>query len=108
MNVTTDIDAAMAIILRGADEILPATGNGGHEFGGLASLLRDWAGETPFCNLPFVSLLIADNINDLHPSVAFNPRAASIGSSGRRPSGLRGRRKSRPGGTVAIPAPPCP
>ena len=68
----------VAAILRGADEILPATGNGGHEFGGLASLLRDWAGETPFCNLPFVSLLIADNINDLHPSVAFNPRAARV------------------------------
>src|SRR5262249_39723982 len=67
----------VACILRGADEILPATGNG-YEQGGLASLLRDWAGEAPFCNLPFASLLIADNLNDLHPSVALNPRAARI------------------------------
>jgi len=68
----------VACILRGADEILPATGGWGHELGGLASLLRDWAGEAPFCNLPFASLLIADNLNDLHPSVALNPRAARI------------------------------
>ena len=63
----------VACILRGADDILPATG-GGYELGGLASLLRDWAGEAPFCNLPFTSLLIADHLNDLHPSVALNPR----------------------------------
>ncbi|MGK9230186.1 AAA family ATPase [Inquilinus limosus] len=68
----------VACILRGADEILPASGMWGHELGGLASLLRDWAGEAPFCDLPFTSLLIADNLNDLHPSVTFNPRAASI------------------------------
>src|SRR5215510_6409834 len=67
----------VACILRGADEILPATG-GGYEQGGLASLLRDWAGEAPFCNLPFASLLICDRLNDLHPSVALNPRAARI------------------------------
>jgi hypothetical protein len=68
----------VACILRGADEILPAAGGWGHELGGLASLLRDWASETPFSALPFASLLIADNLNDLHPSVALNPRAARI------------------------------
>lgn len=68
----------VACILRNADELLPAAGNGGYEFGGLASLLRDWASEAPFCDLPFVSLLVADNINDLQPSVAFNPRAARV------------------------------
>jgi hypothetical protein len=68
----------VACILRNVDELLPANGGGGYEFGGLASLLRDWASEAPFCDLPFVSLLVADNINDLHPSVAFNPRAARV------------------------------
>src|SRR5262249_57253998 len=67
----------VACILRGADEILPATG-GGYELGGLASLLRDWAGEAPFSSLPFASLLICDRLNDLHPSVALNPRTARI------------------------------
>jgi SpoVK/Ycf46/Vps4 family AAA+-type ATPase len=68
----------VACILRDADDILPATGGWTYEAGGIASLLRDWAGEAPFCDLPFISLIIADNVNDLHPSVAFNPRAARI------------------------------
>jgi hypothetical protein len=68
----------VACILRGADEILPATGGWGYELGGIASLLRDWASEAPFSTLPFASLLIADNLNDLHPSVALNPRAARV------------------------------
>jgi hypothetical protein len=68
----------VACILRDADDILPATGGWSYELGGMASLLRDWAGEAPFSALPFVSLIIADNINDLHPSVALNPRAARV------------------------------
>jgi hypothetical protein len=67
----------VACIIRNADEIVPADG-AGHDFGALASLLRDWAGEAPFSALPFVSLIIADNVNDLHPSVAFNPRALRV------------------------------
>src|SRR5690348_659618 len=68
----------VACILRDADDILPATGGWSYELGGMASLLRDWAGEAPFSDLPFVSLIIADNLNDLHPSVALNPRAARV------------------------------
>jgi hypothetical protein len=68
----------VACLLRGADEIIPAAGGWSYELGGIASLLRDWASEAPFCDLPFVSLLIADNLNDLHPSVALNPRTARI------------------------------
>jgi hypothetical protein len=68
----------VACLLRGADEIVPAAGGWSYELGGIASLLRDWASEAPFYDLPFVSLLIADNLNDLHQSVALNPRAARI------------------------------
>jgi SpoVK/Ycf46/Vps4 family AAA+-type ATPase len=68
----------VACILRDADDILPATGGWSYELGGMASLLRDWAGEAPFSTLPFVSLIVADNLNDLHPSVALNPRAARV------------------------------
>jgi SpoVK/Ycf46/Vps4 family AAA+-type ATPase len=68
----------VACILRDADDILPATGGWSYELGGMASLLRDWAGEAPFSSHPFVSLIIADNLNDLHPSVAMNPRAARV------------------------------
>jgi hypothetical protein len=68
----------VACILRGVDEIVPAGGGWNYEQGGIANLLRDWASEAPFSNLPFVSLLIADNLTDLHPSIAMNPRAARI------------------------------
>jgi hypothetical protein len=68
----------VAIILRGADQLLPGGRAGDFEIASLASLIRDWAGEPPFTDLAFASFLIADNLNDLHPQVAFNPRVARV------------------------------
>lgn len=68
----------VAVIVRGADQILPGGRNGDFEIASLASLVRDWAGEPPFADQAFASFLIADNLNDLHPQVAFNPRVARI------------------------------
>src|SRR5262245_36436549 len=68
---------SVAVILRGVDQILPADGVG-HEHGSLTSLVREWATESPFCELPFASLLIADNLNDVEPLVVSNPRVARI------------------------------
>src|SRR5262249_4485764 len=67
----------VAVILRGIDQIAPADGSG-FEHGSITSLLREWAGETPFCDLPFTSLLIADNLNDVEPLLAFDTRVARI------------------------------
>lgn len=69
---------AVAVLLRGADQFLPASRAGDFETASLASLVRDWAGESPFAELPFVSLLIADNLHDLHPLVATNPRIERV------------------------------
>ena len=69
---------SVAVILRGADRLLPAGNDGGHEQGSLTSLVRDWAGEAPFADVPFASVLIADSVNDLHPQVAFNPRVLRL------------------------------
>jgi hypothetical protein len=69
---------SVAFILRGADQIVPAGSGLGPEQGSLVSLVRDLAGEPPFVDLPFASFLIADNLNDVHPQVAFNPRVARI------------------------------
>jgi hypothetical protein len=71
-------DQHVACILRGADEILPASRQGGFETASLASLVRDWASEAPFADLAFASFLVADNLNDLHPMVAANPRVARV------------------------------
>jgi hypothetical protein len=64
----------VAVILRGAELILPAGRQGDFATASLASLVRDWATEPPFCDMAFASLLLADNLNDLHPLVANNPR----------------------------------
>ena len=68
----------VAVIVRGADQVLPGGRNGEFEIASLASLVRDWAGEPPFSEQAFASFLIADSLNDLHPQVAFNPRVARI------------------------------
>ncbi len=71
-------DAPVALILRGADQWLPGGRQGDFEIAGLASLVRDFASEPPYADLPFVSLVLADNLADLHPQVAFNPRASRL------------------------------
>jgi hypothetical protein len=68
----------VAVLIRGADLCLPATRAGDFETASIASLVRDWAAESPFSELPFVSLLIADNLHDLHPLVANNPRIERV------------------------------
>lgn len=67
----------VAVILRGIDHLVPADGNG-FEHGSLTSILREWSSEAPFANLAFTSILIADNLNDVEPMVAFNAQAARI------------------------------
>src|SRR3982751_3831577 len=68
----------VACVLRDADDILPATGGGSHELGGKPTPRRGSHCEAALRDLPFVSLIIADNLNDLHPSLALNPRAARV------------------------------
>jgi hypothetical protein len=68
----------VAVIIRGADQLLPGGRAGDFEIASLASLIRDWASEPPFTELAFASFLIADNLNDLHPQVAFNPRVSRV------------------------------
>jgi hypothetical protein len=59
----------VAVILRDIDQIVPADGSG-FEHGSITSQLRAWACESPFSELPFTSLLIADNLNDVEPLIA--------------------------------------
>lgn len=71
-------DEDVAVIFRGADQVLPGGRSGDFEIASLASLIRDWASEAPFTDLAFASFLIADNLNDLHPLVANNPRVTRV------------------------------
>jgi len=67
----------VAVILRGVDHFLPADGSG-YEHGSLTAMLREWASSPPFSNLAFASLLIADNLNDIEPQVAFDPHVSRV------------------------------
>ena len=67
----------VAVIIRGIDQIAPADGHG-YEHGSLTSLMRDWASESPFAELAFTSILIADNLNDVEPQIAFDAHTARI------------------------------
>ena len=105
--VGRDAKLNVAVILRGVDQIAPADG-AGYEHGSLTSLLREWASEAPFSELPFTSILIADNLNDVEPLVAFDaqrrphPRAAA----GRR--GPRARARGARASSSRRPSPPTP
>jgi hypothetical protein len=72
-----EVKENVAVILRGVDHIVPADG-AGYEHGSLTSMLREWSSEAPFSDLPFTSVLIADNLNDVEPLVAYNTHASRI------------------------------
>jgi len=68
---------SVAILVRGADQLLPADGQG-FQHGSLTCLVRDWGLSSPFSLLPFVSFLIADNLTDLDPLVVFAPQVKLV------------------------------
>jgi hypothetical protein len=72
-----EVKEHVAVILRGVDHIVPADG-AGFEHGSLTSVLREWSSEAPFSDLPFTSILIADNLNDVEPLVAFSAHTSRI------------------------------
>ncbi len=68
----------VAFLMLAADQVLPSSPNWGHDMGSLASLVREWSSEAPFTEMPFASLLIADNLHDVHPLVAMSPRVSRV------------------------------
>jgi hypothetical protein len=67
----------VAVILRSVDHIVPADG-AGFEHGSITSMLRAWSCDSPFIDLPFTSLLIADNLNDVEPLIASAAQCSRI------------------------------
>ncbi|HTV76898.1 MAG TPA: ATP-binding protein [Steroidobacteraceae bacterium] len=68
---------SVAVLVRGADQLLPSDGQG-FQHGSLTCLVRDWGLSSPFAQLPFVSFLIADNLTDLDPLVVFAPQVKLV------------------------------
>ncbi|MGH8258352.1 MAG: AAA family ATPase, partial [Steroidobacteraceae bacterium] len=67
----------VAVVMRGIDQQLPADGTG-YEHGSLTYLVREWALGSPFNQLPFASLLIADNLTDVEPLIVFSPQVKLV------------------------------
>jgi len=69
----------VAVIIRSADLLAPMIQGGlDYDLSALASLVRDWASESLLISHSLASFLIVENLNDLHPLIAANPRTARI------------------------------
>jgi ATPase family associated with various cellular activities (AAA) len=69
----------VACIIKNADLLAPAMQGGfDYDLNALASLVRDWSNESLLATHNLATFLITENLNDLHPLVVNNPRAARI------------------------------
>jgi hypothetical protein len=66
-------------IIKNADLLVPpAPGGLDYNLNALASLIRDWANDSLLTGHALATFLLTENINDLHPLIVNNPRAARI------------------------------
>src|SRR5262252_1821260 len=66
-------------IIKSADLLAPTLQGGfDYDLNALASLIRDWSSETLLAGHSLATFLVAENLNDLHPLIVNNPRAARI------------------------------
>ena len=69
----------VAVILRSADLVAPMLGGGNDpDVNAIAVLVRDWASDSLLTTHSLASFLVAENLNDLHPLIAANPRATQL------------------------------
>jgi hypothetical protein len=69
----------VSCIIKSADLLAPAVQGGfDYDLNALASLIRDWSSESLLAGHSLATFLITENLNDLHPLIVNNPRAARI------------------------------
>jgi len=68
----------VGVLIRSADLIVPTESYGQPEPSAIASLIRDWASDGAIADHAVATFLTADNLTDLHPLVAANPRAIAV------------------------------
>src|SRR5262245_49827785 len=72
-------ETQVACIIKNANLLAPAMQGGfDYDLNALASLVRDWSNESLLATHSLATFLISENLNDLHPLVVNNPRAARI------------------------------
>ena len=66
-------------VIKSADLLAPALQGGfDYDLNALASLIRDWSSESLLATHSLATFLVSENLNDLHPLIVNNPRAARI------------------------------
>ncbi|HOX39326.1 MAG TPA: ATP-binding protein [Candidatus Brocadiia bacterium] len=71
--------AQVGCIFRSAQLATPALGAGlNYDISAMALLIRDWGSDASLTEHALATFLIAENLNDLHPLLVNNPRAARI------------------------------
>src|SRR6516162_2330852 len=66
-------------IIKNTDLLAPAVQGGfDYDLNALSSLIRDWSSESLLAGHSLVTFLVTENLNDLHPLIVNNPRAAQI------------------------------
>lgn len=66
-------------LVKAADLVAPALRGGfSYDLNALALLIRDWSTDSLLTEQPLATFLITENLNDLHPQLATNTRAAQI------------------------------
>jgi ATPase family associated with various cellular activities (AAA) len=71
--------AQVGCIVKNADLLAPPSPGGlDYNLNALASLVRDWANDSLLTDHALATFLLTENINDLHPLIVNNPRAARI------------------------------
>jgi hypothetical protein len=69
----------VACIIKDAHLVAPAGPAGmGQDVSALALQMRDWAMDAQLSNYTLATFLVSENLNDLHPLLASNPRAAQM------------------------------
>ena len=70
---------AVGCLIKAAHLLAPATDGGlSYDLNSLALLMREWGVDPLLTEHPLVTCLLTDNLNDLHPLLANNARAARI------------------------------
>ena len=69
--------ARVAVVICSAGQILPAEGEG-FEHGAITAVVREWGTSDQFAQLPFLSMLIVENLADLEPLIALASHVAAI------------------------------
>src|SRR5579871_289155 len=66
-------------LIKHADLLIPRmSGAFDYDLSAIATLIRDWANDSLLADHALATFLITENLNDLHPQVANNPRTAHI------------------------------